>query len=38
MTDGKLAPKGGVGGDRPDFAGYWRQIKTENMDALLKVL
>lgn len=37
VTDGKMPPKGDGGGGRPDFAGYWRQIKTENMDAFLKV-
>ncbi|CAK0783750.1 hypothetical protein CVIRNUC_006949 [Coccomyxa viridis] len=33
-----MPPKGDGGGGRPDFAGYWRQIKTENMDAFLKEL
>ena len=37
MTDSMVAPKGDGGGGRPDFAGYWRQIKAENMDAFLKV-
>lgn len=37
MTEAGAAPKGAKAAGRPDFSGYWRQIKTENMDAFLKV-
>ena len=37
MAEAGVAPKGAKAAGRPDFSGYWRQIKTENMDAFLKV-
>ena len=37
MAEAGAAPKGAKAAGRPDFSGYWRQIKSENMDAFLKV-
>ncbi len=38
MADTRVAPKSAKAAGRPDFSGYWRQIKNENMDAFLQVL
>ena len=38
MVDTGVPPKSAKAASRPDFSGYWRQIKNENMDAFLQVL
>ncbi|CAL5222723.1 g5127 [Coccomyxa viridis] len=38
MADTRVAPKSAKAAGRPNFSGYWRQIKNENMDAFLQEL
>ena len=38
MADTSVLHKSAKAVGRPDFSGYWRQIKNENMDAFLQVL
>ena len=37
MADHRVAPQSAESAGKPDFSGYWRQIKNENMDAFLQV-
>ncbi len=38
MADTRAPSQSAKAAGRPDFSGYWRQIKNENMDAFLQVL